>query len=80
MGLLDHPAFFSLKRTPVLGRTYSLIEKTNVFLFQRSQIVVKIGRESMSSNLIIRFDCIAEILVHASTWNGYKIMKIIVGE
>ena len=34
----------------------------------------------MSSNLIVRFDCIAEVLIHTSSRDSYEIMEIIVGK
>ena len=80
MELRDHPAFVSLGHICALARTYSLIEKTNVFLFQWSQIILKVTHEGIGCDLIAWFDSVAEILVHASSRNGYEIMQVIVGK
>ena len=80
MELPDHPTSFSLNWVCILAWAYSFIKKTNIFLLQWSQIIVKVARKRMRSDLITWFDCIAEILIHAAPRNGDKIVQIIVGE
>ena len=34
----------------------------------------------MSSDLVVWFDSIAEVLVHAASWDSYEVMEIIMGK
>ena len=55
--------------------THPFIQEPNVLFFQGSQEIIKVARERVILNLIVRLDCIAKVLIWRRSSN--EILQVI---
>ena len=77
MELSDHPRKVSKQMYKANDNTtYSFIQEPNILFFQRPQEIIKVTRERIVLDLVIRLDCIAKVLIWRSS--GNEIPEVIV--